>query len=963
VGVGDARPAETDAAPAASASGVAVDALVTATAEGAYLFAPDERAGAFGFPGHKVAAGVVRGHLVLVTLPFAGRAGSGPARGGGGGGGGVGAGGGPGGGGGAAAGSGLYALGVGAVGGGGLLSVAAYDLRNKLVAFATTLPLAPAGASAGGEAGLAGRGALLQAVSAWGTWVVPAWGAAWVLAPGGALLRLSERATSAKLDDLFRLNLFDVAIGIARSAGYDAAALVDMHRSYGDHLFAKGDADGAMAQYVRTIGHVESSYVLRRFLDASRTRHLAAYLEALHAAGAASAPHTTLLLNCYTKLRDDAKLRAFLASDGSSAAAGAPAPAGAPRAPAFDVDTALRVLRDAGYVQEALGLAGRHGRHEAFVRLLVIDAPDAAEAAVARVANGGSAALAQQLGPAPDAAVAGAPGAAAPTGVARWLGASPYDVALAYLERLPFLLVERDVLQFGAPLLAARPDATTDLLMRLCVGFEPRAATASDALLGADVVVPALDAAGNVVLAPTAPRPPTQLLRADPAKFVPLFVDHPRQLKRFLHAVLRERTPSGARAPAPTAGGAAGGGGARPRAALWHALLELCLRADLAGAPGESVSAAALAAQRRAEALTGVLAHADAQYDPDVALVLCSAAGFDDGVAWLLDRSRHFRLIVETAAAALRRAVAAGAAEDADAAREALVAHARSYGDLDASLWETVLTALVETYRGSAGPGTAAEASTAEGEALTEALLQVESRGLLAPLEVVRLAARNPRVPLDALREYLLRALKRDGRTADAAGREAAEAATLARAMRRRIAAHQADSVDLRRRGVAALQDREARERRRRADATDRRERRGGRGDRGDRAADEDEDDRGGDDDDDGEAVLVAAGVLAGGAGGIGAGAEAGVLTPDEENTLAIRQLVVAKAAAADAAETFFSDLTRADDGFAALAEHAGRGLLDPRVLADTDTHAKQRAAGGAGAPGRRGARDSDDDD
>jgi len=40
-----------------------------------------------------------------------------------------------------------------------------------------------------------------------------------------------------------------------------------------------------------------------RFLDAQRISSLTRYLEHLHACGLAGADHTTLLLNCYTKLK------------------------------------------------------------------------------------------------------------------------------------------------------------------------------------------------------------------------------------------------------------------------------------------------------------------------------------------------------------------------------------------------------------------------------------------------------------------------------------------------------------------------------------------------------------------------------------------------------------------------------------------------------------------------------------
>lgn len=72
---------------------------------------------------------------------------------------------------------------------------------------------------------------------------------------------------------------------------------------YGDHLYKKGDFEGAMQRYQSTIGHLDPSYVIRRFLDAQRIGLLTSYLEALHDAGQASSDHTTLLLNCHTKLK------------------------------------------------------------------------------------------------------------------------------------------------------------------------------------------------------------------------------------------------------------------------------------------------------------------------------------------------------------------------------------------------------------------------------------------------------------------------------------------------------------------------------------------------------------------------------------------------------------------------------------------------------------------------------------
>lgn len=71
---------------------------------------------------------------------------------------------------------------------------------------------------------------------------------------------------------LFRRSLYVLAIGLARSQGVDEAGLADIYRKYGDHLYVKGDFDGAMAQFVKTLGHLQPSYVIRKvglFIDST----------------------------------------------------------------------------------------------------------------------------------------------------------------------------------------------------------------------------------------------------------------------------------------------------------------------------------------------------------------------------------------------------------------------------------------------------------------------------------------------------------------------------------------------------------------------------------------------------------------------------------------------------------------------------------------------------------------------
>lgn len=114
------------------------------------------------------------------------------------------------------------------------------------------------------------------------------------------------------METLFKKNLYAIAISLASSQSLDPSTVVDIYRRYGDHLYSKGDYDAAISQYLKTIGKLEPSYVIRKFLDAQRIHNLTSYLQALHEKGLANGDHTTLLFNCYTKLKDVKKLDEFI---------------------------------------------------------------------------------------------------------------------------------------------------------------------------------------------------------------------------------------------------------------------------------------------------------------------------------------------------------------------------------------------------------------------------------------------------------------------------------------------------------------------------------------------------------------------------------------------------------------------------------------------------------------------------
>uniref|UniRef100_A0A5B7BMH6 Vacuolar protein sorting-associated protein 11 homolog n=1 Tax=Davidia involucrata TaxID=16924 RepID=A0A5B7BMH6_DAVIN len=187
------------------------------------------------------------------------------------------------------------------------------------------------------------------------------WGNIILIMTDKSALCIGEKDMESKLDMLFKKNLYTVAINLVQSQQADAVATAEVLRKYGDHLYVKQDYDEAMAQYIHTIGHLEPSYVIQKFLDAQRIYNLTNYLEKLHEKGLASKDHTTLLLNCYTKLKDVEKLNVFIKSEDGGGEH------------KFDVETAIRVCRAANYHEHAMYVAKKAGRHEWYLKILLED--------------------------------------------------------------------------------------------------------------------------------------------------------------------------------------------------------------------------------------------------------------------------------------------------------------------------------------------------------------------------------------------------------------------------------------------------------------------------------------------------------------------------------------------------------------------------------------------------------------
>lgn len=549
-----------------------------------------------------------------------------------------------------------------------------FDLRNKLIAISVPLPDAP-------------RHVICQ------------WGLVLVVQSDGAVVCLKEKELNAKLELLYNKSLYLLALNLAQSDKADPSSCAEIQRRYADHLYSKHDYDGAMTQYVATIGQLEPSYVIRKFLDAQRIYNLTSYLEQLHEQGRASADHTTLLLNCYTKLKDVDKLDSFLRGD---CAAGSGA-AGSSPSLNFDVETAVKVCRAAGYYQHALFVSQAAAETQWYLDILLEDMQS-------------------------------------------------WDDALAYLQNLPRQQAAAALKKHGKVLLNNRPEATTALLMQLCT---PGDASKPDG----DWVAKVSDFAHLAADRPMALMLLCEFIlnstRAPPGEE---FLYH---TLLELHLMGHEDTPTESTSTSAAAAAAAANGvspqeiasvsGQKDSSAAspQHedqedsegiASARKAAHAAASSSGPRPVAEHALSPQKREAALEllkrGWPMGAESKYDTNHALVLCRMHGFSPGLKFLYE---HMRLLREV----LQVHMAAGD-------HPSLIEDCMRLGDAsrggDPQLWSEVLDYFARQPQDCT-------------EQVGTVLHHIEAGSLLPPLVVLSILAKNPKLQLSTVKEYIARQL------------------------------------------------------------------------------------------------------------------------------------------------------------------------------------------------------------
>ncbi|XP_055374112.1 vacuolar protein sorting-associated protein 11 homolog [Condylostylus longicornis] len=232
-------------------------------------------------------------------------------------------------------------------------------------------------------------------------------GVSYILTKNNELFRLCEKDFQSKLNVLFKKNQYEVAVKVATREQYDPEGLAGIYKQYGDHLYIKRDYEGAVENYIKTIGYLEPSYVTRKFLDSKHTKFLTDYLLALHKnRKAVSYHHTTLLLNCLTRLELKEELTDFLAKDTHPDIT-------------FDIEEAIKICRKAS-IELALELSKRNQKHQYCVTILIEDL-------------------------------------------------ALFEEALDYISKLSFSDSEKLLIKYGIVLMNNCPDRTTNVLKKLCM--------------------------------------------------------------------------------------------------------------------------------------------------------------------------------------------------------------------------------------------------------------------------------------------------------------------------------------------------------------------------------------------------------------------------------------------------------------------------------------------------------------
>jgi hypothetical protein len=508
-------------------------------------------------------------------------------------------------------------------------------------------------------------------------------------------------------------------------------------------------------------------------LDAQRIHNLVTYLQELHALGLANSDHTTLLLNTYTKLKDVARLDTFIKTESTKKKTTEP---GEQDELPFDLETAIRVCRQAGYFDHAAYLAKKYERHEDYLRIQIEDAGNFTDAL----------AYLRKLG-------------------AEAVCSSRYHRVFALNITKQ---AESNLARYGRAMLENLPQETTQLLIDLCTSTgtltPPEDSTTSESAIKAPSYLALLALNRNVPTpvppvvvtshpdsatvapsirtvrqgdhpvrrettlveqpvsppstppngtttppsAPLQPPPPPPVKRLSPRLYFAHFVDHMEQFILFLETVAMKRwgqsvdDQTEASLLAPQDQSFLGQEEDKEdQVAVWNTLLELYLTL-----PGKLTNSSLVESSLRAKALR-VLQSPDLPYDPMHALILCSTHRYTPGLVLLWERTGMYEDVLRFWMDKDRE----GGNSDPDASRKVVECLDR-YGPEHPHLYPLVLRFLTSRPE-------VLQRHREDVKKIIEECVEGpdgDGKGVMSPLGVVQVLSRNGVASVGLVREWLI---------------------------------------------------------------------------------------------------------------------------------------------------------------------------------------------------------------
>eukprot|EP01039_Chlorochromonas_danica_P001618 gene1625-1767_t len=437
-------------------------------------------------------------------------------------------------------------------------------------------------------------------------------GVVYLLTTGGQLIRFREKDTVKKLDVLLHQidpPLYALAITLAAEEQVEATEIMKLYQAYADHLYGKHDYEGAIQQYIHTIGYLPSSYVITRYLDPYRMQSLVLYLERLKDKSMATADHLTLLLSAYCKLKAESSISALLGYVSAQleklSSNSAPSSSKLGLKSFFDAPMAIKLLNQSGYTDLALRVALRCGQHLAYMDMQLARLPVQYDDILAYVAY-------------------------------LFLTSSSLSDTLDLLRR------------YSRELLAQRDKAFTQLLILACTGelftlatalpttsAKPQSSASSgSATLPAEVLKVLQQMLAQRTDSTRGVTSPASADLLCPSQCTMLFIDHPNLLLMFLENVTQRLAKTRIFPPK-----------------VWTTLLELhlsrasSLRQQIKSSP--SSNELETEAKSHENAVLSILDGPTAQYEPAHALLMCQAHNFLAGQVYLLDKLNHIHLLLD----------------------------------------------------------------------------------------------------------------------------------------------------------------------------------------------------------------------------------------------------------------------------------------------------------------------------